>query len=714
MRTFTCRAFLTESVAGTGGLLLAFHLPASGKARPFEPWESANAEINAWLGIGADDSITIRVAQSELGQGVFTSMPMIIAEELEADWRTVRAEYASVNRHIREGSPYQRMATRDSGAVTDSREILQTAGAEARERLIKAASERWSVPPEQCYADYGRIHRRGSDESFSFGEVAADAAGVRVAGVRIKSPEDFNLLGLPTPRLDVPAKVDGSAIYSIDVRLPDMVYATVVHCPVLGGKVRSLRFNAIRNLPGVLKTVRATSWVAVVAEHFWQAKTAADQLPIQWTMGALAKTSTYGFRDDFVAALETPGQVLESRGDIVQAMDDAETSIESDYISPYLSCAPMEPMNCTVKLGGGRLDVWIGTQDPEGALETASAQSGVARENVYIHNCFSGGSFGRRRSMDFLREAITIAKEVGKPVQMIWSREEDQRSGHYRPMSATRMKAGFDLDKKLVAYTNQSVTHSIARDQDPDFQGIDESSVEGLTDLPLRVKHKRVTHSAINTHLTSGYWRSRGHSQNAYAKECFVDEMAVAAGQDAMAYRRNLYRDSPAFINVLEELAGAVRWGRAMPQGSAQGLAIHECFGTICGQVAEVTVSQQGGLKIDRIVSVLDCGNLVNPTTAEMQIESAVIFGLSAALYGKLTVEDGVVLEDNFDTYRMVTMADTPVLETHFILSGSDKWGGLGGPATPTVAPALCNALYRITGRRIRALPVGDYMLVRR
>ncbi len=715
------RALIKAGATLTGGLMIGFHLPVFSKSGPagtgpFAPFPDSGAEINAWLAIDPDDTITIRVAQSEMGQGIFSALPMIVAEELEADWRNVRAEYADANRSLRHNREYGRMATGGSYAVRGSREYLQLAGAEARERLIKAAAERWLVSPEECYADYGRIHHRGSDRSINYGAVAADAARVSVANVRIKTPEEFNLLGLPTPRLDVPSKVDGSAIFGIDVRLPDMVYAAVVRCPVIGGEVRSLRYNAVRNRKGVLRAVRLKRSVAIVAEHYWQAKTAVEAMPVQWNLGEGAKTWSESFKTEFVAQLEEEGRVLVDNGNVDRMMDEAEKSFESDYVAPYLAHACMEPMNCTVHVQPDRVDIWAGVQNPEAALRIASELTGIAPENVYVHNCFLGGGFGRRSHTDYVEEAVLIALEAGRPVQMIWSREEDMRSGRYRPMSAVRFKAGFDLDKNLVAWSSHSVTHSLAMDRNAGWDGskVDHSSVEGLVDMPYEVENKRITHTDRNTHLTSWWWRSVGHSQNAWAMECFVDEMAVSSGMDPFSFRRKYLAGKTELLDVLEVLKRKSGWGKKrLPRGTAQGLAIHESFGTICGQVAEVTVSESGELSIDRIIAVVDCGNLVNPMTAEMQVESGIVYGLTAALYGKLTVEDGVVLEDNFDTYRMLTMAEMPDIETHFALSGGNKWGGLGEPATPPVAPAVCNALYRITGRRIRILPIKDYFLRR-
>ena len=418
---------------------------------------------------------------------------------------------------------------------------------------------------------------------------------------------------------------------------------------------------------------------------------------------------------EFMSALDEEGVVVVNNGNAPKVMDHADKTIESDYAVPYLSHACMEPLNCTVHVQQDRVDVWAGVQDPESALRAAADAGGVAPQDVHVHNCFLGGGFGRRSNTDFVREAVLIGKEVGKPVQMIWSREEDSRRGCYRPMSAIRFKAGFDLDRNVIAYTNHSVTHSIMSRLQPQVltKGVDPASVEGLANMPYSVDNKKITHTIKNTYLSAWFWRSVGNSQNAFAMECFVDEMATAAGQDPFVFRHNHLKGRADMLNVLDVLKQKSEWGKPMPEGSAQGMAIHECFGTIVGQVAEVMVTEDGQCKVEKIVSVVDCGNLVNPLTAKEQVESAVVFGLTAALYGKLTVENGRILETNFDTYRMVEMQDCPAMETSFALAGGGKWGGMGEPGLPCVAPAVCNALYRITKRRIRSLPIKDYYLQR-
>lgn len=713
MKPINRRDFIVSSLTASGGMLLSFHLPALAKNMPYES-RQVKAELNAWLAIEPDDTITIRVAQSEMGQGVFTSLPMIVGEELEVDWRKVRAEYADANRSLKENKVYGRMSTGGSRAIRHSREYLQQAGAQAREKLIGAAAKVWGVDSSECRADYGSIYHDKSNQSINYGSIAGVAAHMSVGEVKIKTPEQFGLLGLPTKRLDVHSKVNGSAVFGIDVRVPGMVYASVVHCPVIGGRVRNMKFNAIREMPGVIKAVRMESAVAVIAPTYWQAKNAVEKLPVEWETGDKEKSFSEDWKSEYISALSGEGSTVFEEGETVKSMEAAEKTIESHYTVPYLAHACLEPMNCTVQIQDNKVDVWVGVQNPDSALDLVSKLTNIKPENVYIHNCFLGGGFGRRSNLDFVTEAVLIAKQAGgKPVQMIWSREEDQRQGRYRPMAAMSFKAGLDLGNNVVVYTNHSVTHSILEGLNPKAvaDGIDRSSVEGLGDMPYQIANKKITHTIKNTHLTTWFWRSVGNSQNAFAMECFVDEMAAATGKDPLQFRREYLQGHPELLDVLDVLARKSGWGKRMPKGSAQGLAIHESFGTICGQVADVVIDNSGKVKVKKVVTVVDCGNLVNPLTAEEQVESGIVFGLTAAMYGKLTVENGRINEDNFDTYQMIRMDKMPVMETHFALSGGDKWGGMGEPATPPIAPAVCNAVFKITGKRIRSLPLSDYSL---
>ncbi|MBV1876288.1 MAG: molybdopterin-dependent oxidoreductase [Pseudomonadales bacterium] len=711
------RGFLKSGVTAAGALLVAFHLPVKSASVPAVVIDESAVgdqadEINAWIFISATGVITVRVAKAEMGQGVLTALPMIIADELEADWSMVRAEFASANRNYVQSGVYRDMATNSSTAIRVSMPYLQLAGAEARQKLIKAAAEKWQVSVDACYAEYGKVYHRPDGRWFSYGTLACLAAELSVANVRIKTPDQFSLMGLPTKRLDTPAKVNGSAVFGMDVRLDGMLYAAIIHSPVEGGVVRNVLFNAIRNMPGVVQMVRLESSVAVVAKTFWEAKVASEKLPVTWRIGDQANSYSDALRDQYIATLDSPGVIVSEQGETTAALDSAETVIQSDYFLPYLAHAAMEPLNCTVRITAARLDLWAGVQNADAALAAAAQASGIRPENVYIHNCFLGGGFGRRANMDFVSEAVTVAKAVGKPVQLIWTREQDMRSGRYRPMAAIRFQVGVDLKNTVVAYTNHSVSHSILKDLGaPLRNGIDPTSVEGLANMPYLISHKKIAHTIKNTHLTSWFWRSVGNSQNAFAMECFVDEMAEATKLDPMAFRKLYLAHRPDLLKVLNVLEQKSQWRHNPAAGRAKGMAIHACFGTIVGQVAEVSISSDGGLMVHKFTSVVDCGHVVNPLSAEMQIESGIIYGLTAALFGKISIENGEVVEGNFDTYSMLKLRETPLMETFFMPADSDRWGGLGEPGLPCVAPAVANAIYKLTKRRIRSLPIADYFL---
>jgi isoquinoline 1-oxidoreductase beta subunit len=709
------REFVVATASAAGGLLLAIRFPASAKPRPYEPYPGTSNEVSAWLAIEPDNSVIIRCAQAEMGEGVFTSLPMLIAEELEVDWKKVRVEYASSNRSLRENNVYGRMTTVGSFAIRGTRVAMQTAGANARERLRAAAAKTWGVAHSQTRAELGRVHDTTSKRSAAYGELAAAAAAVTdVPEIKIKTAQQFRIAGKPTPRIDVPAKVDGTAVFGIDMRLPGMLYAAVAHCPVFGGKVKSHDFSAIKHMPGVRSTVDIGSGVAVVANSYWQAAQAAKALPIEWDKGAGAGSSSEQWHREFAAALDTPGTLVREAGDVAAASKDAPQKVRADYHVPYLAHACMEPLNCTVQVKGDRVDLWLSSQSPDGILAPIAEVAGTKPENVYVHNCFLGGGFGRRSPADFASEAVRIAKTLDVPVKMIWSREEDMRMGRYRPMSHMRFDAALDASGKPTAYVSHSVTPSIlataGRPLGPN--AVDPTSVDGLAQIPYDIANQRITNIRKETHLPSWFWRAVGKTQNVFALESFVDELAAAAQADPLEYRAALLKSDLAsyrrVLGVLKEKSG---WGRKLPAGTAQGVAIHESVGTVIGQVAEVNVGHDGTVKILRIVTVVDCGNLVNPLTAEEQIESASIWALTAALYGKLTVVDGVVQESNFDGYRMLRMSEAPSFETHFSLAGGDQWGGIGEAAVGTVAPAVTNAIFKATGKRIRSLPLADHDL---
>jgi isoquinoline 1-oxidoreductase beta subunit len=710
----TRRAFVKASAATSGGLALAFHLPVAAKA--MQPWEidESGTELSAWLVIDRDDAVTIRVAQSEMGEGVFTAMPLIVAEELDCDWEKVRAEYASANRSVRENRVYQRMGTGGSQAVRHSRPYLQQAGASARERLKQAAAERWGVDRSTLTTDSGRVLHAASGRSARYGELAAAAADVRLdAEPAIRTPDQFRLLGQPRNRLDVPAKVDGSAVFGMDVRIPDMVYATIAASPVWGGTLAAVDPAPARKVRGVLEVLEFDDAVVVVADSFWHAKKGLDALSPQWDPGRHGDASSEDMLADFRRSLDDRGVVAHEAGDAYAGLESAQRVVEADYDAPYLAHLAMEPVNCTVRISPEQVEVWTGAQNPESVLAAAAEITGRPPAQVHVHNCFLGGAFGRRSMPDFARRAVEVAQRIERPVQLIWSREEDTRTGHFRPLTAQRFRAGLDAEGRPVAFVNRSATHSILAGLRPEVvqSGLDGSSTEGLENQPYGFPAQSIEHHLKRTHVPVWFWRSVGSSQNAFTLECFIDELAAAAGQDPVAFRRGLLAEHPQMLNVLDTVTAKADWGRALPEGSAQGVAIHECFGSICAQVAEVTLSRDGEVKVDRIVSALDCGNTVNPRTIEEQVESAIVYGLSAALWGRSEIRDGALVQDNFDDNRVLKLAETPRMETHLALSGGDKWGGVGEPGLPPTAPAVVNAIAAITGRRIRSLPLAQHDL---
>ncbi len=711
------RRFIVSGLTAAGGLAIGVAIPGLAKALPVlpEPWspEAAAAanEVSAWILIEPDDSVVIRFARSEMGQGSFTALPMIVAEELECDWSKVRAEYASANRNVRENEVYRSMSTGGSRAVRDCRVYLQQAGASARVRLIQAAATRWNVSAGECEAQNGKVLHKASGRGLGFGSLAADAAKVTLAQEpAIKSPEQYHLIGQPTARLDTPLKLNGTAKFGIDTRIPGMVYAAAAACPVFGGKVKSYDDSAIKTRRGVLAVVPFEGGVAVVADRFWRAKEALLAMPIEWDTGPAGSTDSAQFKQAYRDALNGDAAVARNDGDVAKAMASGDKVVEALYEVPHVAHAPMEPLNATAHVQADRVDIWMGTQNAEGTLRAAAKAAGVKPEQVFVHTAFLGGGFGRRSANDEMLQAVAVSKAVGKPVKLIWTREEDMRHDRYRPQAAIRFKAALGADGLPVAWENRTAVGSLLRSlgMNPVTSGIEPMAVEGLANMPYRVANVRVDCVLKNTHVPVMFWRSVGSSQNAFAVESFVDELAHAAGQDPYKFRRALLTHRPDFIHVIDTLAEKGDWGKPLPAGKGRGIAIHEAFGTIVGEIAEVDVSPKGEVRVERVVVVVDSGHVVNPRTVEMQMEGGVIYGLTAALYGEISIKNGAVEQGNFDTYEMVRMADAPKIEVHMALTGGSKWGGIGEPGTPPIAPAVCNAIFAATGKRIRSLPIKN------
>jgi len=710
------RLIITAGLSIAGGLSIGLATPPRANAKSISPASPEAAispnEINAWLVVEPDNSVLVRLAHSELGQGTSTALAMLVAEELGCDWSKVKCEYASANRNLRQNGVYKSQSTVGSRGLRSSVQFMQQAGASARARLVEAAARRWDVPTLTCGCADGRVTHKASGRSLAFGALCADAAKITLAQEpAIKTPDQFTLVGKWTPRLDTLPKLDGSAQFGIDAQVPGMVYAAVTSCPEFGAKLASLDETAAQGRRGVLAVIKMEDAVAVVADRYWRAKSALDALKPVWGPGANANVDSAQLNKAYRDALDGPMVNARKDGDADAALGASGAKlVEAVYEVPYLAHAPMEPLNATVDLKPNRLDVWISTQSPMDVLKLAAAESGVAPENVYVHNGFVGGGFGRRTKHDELVHAIAVAKVVKRPVKLIWHREQDIRRDRYRPQAAVRFKAALDENGRATGLQSRIAVGSLLRSLGGPGavpNGMEPMAVEGIATHAYKIPNNDVAVQLKNAHVPVMFWRSVGASQNTFFIESFVDEMAHAAGQDPYSFRRAML-DRPDYLGVLDTMAKKGNWGEPMAPGRGRGMAIIETYGTVTGQVAEVSVSPTGKLKVDRIVAVVDCYHVANPNTIAQQIEGGVVFGLTAALYGEITIKNGAPVEGNFDTYPMLRMAETPQIEVHLTPSGGKPWGGIGEPSVAPVAPALCNAIFAATGKRVRRLPLKD------
>jgi isoquinoline 1-oxidoreductase beta subunit len=706
------RSFVVGVSAAGGTLTLGFAAANGG-----EPAESPAhpVEVNCWVVIAPDDTVTIRVARSEMGQGAMTALAMLVAEELECDWTKVRTEFVSPRQNLMREGIWGDLSTGASRSISTSQDYLRRAGAAARDMLIAAAAKRWNVAAAECGARNGIITHRPSGRSVLFGAIAAAAATIEPPrDVRLKPPAQWTLLGTPQKRLDVRDKITGHPVYAIDVRLPGMLYAAIRHCPVFGGTLESVDEGSIRAVPGVRRVVRLDDAVAVVAESWWCANKAVQALRVAWDDEGQAGLSTTSIVDFVRGGLDgPPGQVGRIDGDVDAALEGAVRRIEADYVVPFLAHATMEPQTCTAQVRPDGVEIWAPTQDASTALATAAIAAGVSDEKVKVNRMLLGGGFGRRGTIqEFVRQAVLIAREVDAPVKLVWSREEDVAHDLYRPFGMARMVAGLDAAGLPVAWSIRLAGPSFVAEILPGLgtSFVDRSFVSGLADeMAYDVPNYRVDYVVRETAVPLGVWRGINYTQNVFYKECFVDEMAHAAGIDPYRFRRRLLRNSPKDLAVLDAAATKAGWDTPLPQGVFRGIAVTEACGSYCAQVVEISVAD-GRVRVHRVISALDCGHVVNPLTVAVQTEGSIVYALSAALYGEITIKNGAAEQSNFNDYRMLHIADMPEVDT-VIVSGNDFWGGVGEPPVVPLAPALCNAVFAATGKRIRSLPLKNHDL---
>lgn len=717
-RNVSRRGFIAGSAAAFGGLSLGFHIP-------FGDASAQNAfapEINAWVVVKPDDMVVIRIARSEMGQGTLTGLAQLVAEELDCDWSKVTTEYPTPGQNLARNRAWGNFSTGGSRGIRESHEYVRKGGAAARMMLVQAAAQQWNVPAGECTAANSVITHTPSGRKVSYGQVADAAAKVTPpADVPLKSPKDWKIAGKPVKRLDTEEKLTGKQIYGIDLQLPGMLNAAIKDCPVFGGKVKSFDAASVSSMPGVKKVVQVgDSAVAVVADTWWRAKTALDALGIEWDEGPHAQVSSADIAATLKEGLEAKQAAVGNKaGDAEAALNSAAKTISATYSYPFQNHATMEPMNATAKWTPARCEVWTPTQNGEAALAAAAEASGLPASACEVYKIHLGGGFGRRGAVhDWVRQAVVIAKEMpGTPVKLIWSREEDMLHGRYHPVTQCRLTAALDEKGELTGLhmriSGQSILagifpQNIRNGLDPVvFQGLNPGGPEAA--IGYTIPNLLIDHAMRNPHVPPGFWRGVNLNQNTIYLECFLDEVAHATGKDPLELRRKLMANHPKHLAVLNAVAEKVGWDKPAPQGIHRGLAQTMGFGSYVAACAEVSVTD-GKLKIHRIVAATDPGHAVNPQQIEAQVEGSFVYGLTAALHGECTVANGRIEQENFDTYPMMRIDEMPKVETVIVPSGG-FWGGVGEPTIAVAAPAVLNAIFAATGKRIRDLPLKNHDL---
>ena len=688
------RDFLHAGGLGAG-LLLGFFLPETSKLAAQGRRQAMAVKPEAYIQIAADDTVTFLTTKAEMGQGTVTSLSMLLAEELGCDWAKVRTEFAPVDPAL-----YGMQGVVGSASVRTLWMPLRQAGATARAMLMEAAARQWSVDAASLRTENGFVV--GAQRA-SYGSLSKAAAALPIpASVKLKDPSTFTLIGKPMKRLDTPDKVNGKAQFGIDARVSGMVYASVVRCPVFGGKVASFDAAKAKAFPGVTRVLPIATGIAVVGENTWAAMQGAKALEIQWDEGPNSSQSTAAISKLFRQLAEQPGAIAKATGDPVQAFAAAAKKVDAEYEAPYLSHAPMEPLNCTAVVRADSCEIWASTQMQTGSRDTAAKTAGLPPDQVKVNTLYMGGGFGRRARVDYVAETVEIAKTMpGVPVKLTWSREDDMRHDYYRPASYVRFSGAVDADGWPSVFTARVACPSFAGGRSG--SGVDGTAVEGLHNTEYQFPNLLVDYHRADAGIPTSYWRAVGYTQNTFFAESFLDELAAAGGKDPLEVRKRLLANSPRQLKVLTVAAEKAGWGKA-PAGRFHGLGLVNNIGSFTAQVAEVSVVQ-GKLKVHRVVCAVDCGHVVNPAILTQQIEGGIVYGLSAALKGAITIDRGRVQQGNFDTYSVVRIDEMPLVEVHVVQTDNAP-GGIGEASVPPIAPAVCNAIFAATGKRIRSLPI--------
>ena len=696
------REFIKISSTAGSGLILGFYLPNKLQGKSLE---SKIFQPNAWINVQPDNYVKIMVGKSEMGQGVITSLPMIIAEEMDLDWSKVIVEKAPADR-----SKYGSQMTGGSNSISSSFMKLRKAGATAREMLVTAASEYWGVPENECTTNSSKVFHEKTNKKISYGELATKAGQQLIPkNPSLKNSKNFSIIGKNMSRKDTLPKINGTAEFALDIKLDGMVYATVVHSPIFGGKVISFEKNSLDGINGILDIFEIESGIAIVGNNTWTVLKAARKIKINWSEGEAKGVNTDQITEELMKASKKQGGVVRKEGNVKRALKSSKNILEAIYQSPFQAHATMEPMSCTISVEETKCQIWVGTQNPNGALKTVSKLTGLKKEQIEVNVTYLGGGFGRRSSNDFVKESVEIANIVKKPIKLTWSREEDMQNDYYRPASLHVMKGAFDQKKNLTVWKHRITAPSILFSQlvtipFPFKEKLDLISTEGAKHIPYQIPNMQVDYQMTKTDIPLGFWRSVYSSQNAFANECFMDELAEKAGKDPINFRLELLPENSRDASVIELVADRSGWKSFSNGPIYQGFSSHKSFGTWVAQVARVSV-ENNQIKVHEVHCAVDCGLVINPNIVKTQISSAIIYGLSATLKSKITIDDGKVVESNFDDFDVIRMDETPKIKVYLV--DSDKPPkGVGEPGLPPIAPAVTNAVYAATGKRFRQLPI--------